>query len=128
MAGFLIDEDLPRSLSREMRAAGFDAVDVRDVGLRGRPDEEVLEHAVREHRAVVTADVGFGNILRFPLGEHGGIIVIRFPNEVPIRDLNREVLAAISWLGDDDMAGNVVTVLPGRIRIRRAPEKKSPDQ
>lgn len=122
MARFLVDEDLPRSLTRDLRSAGFDIADVRDVGLRGRPDEEVLEYAVREDRAVITADVGFGNILRFPLGEHAGIVVVRFPNEVSIRDLTTELLVAITWLGDDDVAGNVVTIMPGRIRVRRAPE------
>jgi len=71
-----VDEDLPRSLARRLRGAGLDAVDVRDVGLRGCTDEEVLEFAVRESRVVVTADIGFGNILRFPLGEHAGILPV----------------------------------------------------
>jgi len=115
----LIDEDLPRSLARVLRAAGFDAVDGRDVGLRGRSDEDVLAQAVREARAVVTADVGFGNILRFPLGEHAGIIVARFPNEVPTRDLTAALLAAMRLLDEDDVRGSVVTITPSRIRIRR---------
>ena len=119
MARFLIDEDLPRSLARTLRAAGLDAVDVRDVSLRGLSDEDVLAYAVRDARAVVTADVGFGNILRFALGEHGGIIVARFPNEVPTPDLNDALLAAMQLLEDDDVRGNVVTITPSRIRIRR---------
>jgi predicted nuclease of predicted toxin-antitoxin system len=80
VAGYLVDEDLPRSVTRELGSAGVGIVDVRDVGLRGRPDGEVLAYAVREARAVITADVEFGNILRFPLGEHAGILVARFPN------------------------------------------------
>ncbi|HLF89938.1 MAG TPA: DUF5615 family PIN-like protein [Anaerolineales bacterium] len=43
---FLTDEDVPRSTARVLRNAGFDAVDVRDVGLRGK-NEEVLR-AVKE--------------------------------------------------------------------------------
>ena len=121
MARFLVDEDLPRSVTRELRSAGFDVADVRDVGLRGRTDKEVLAYAVREARAVITADVEFGNILRFPLGEHAGILVARFPNEVSIRDLAAALLVAVTLLGDEDVAGNVVTIMPGRIRIRRAP-------
>jgi len=39
---FLTDEDVPRSTARILREAGFDATDVRDVGLRGKSDEEVI--------------------------------------------------------------------------------------
>ena len=40
---FITDEDVPRSTARVLRDAGFDAVDVRDVGLRGKNDTEVFE-------------------------------------------------------------------------------------
>jgi predicted nuclease of predicted toxin-antitoxin system len=39
---FLTDEDVPRSTARVLRDAGFDVVDVRDVGLRGKSDQEVF--------------------------------------------------------------------------------------
>jgi predicted nuclease of predicted toxin-antitoxin system len=52
MAKFLVDEDLPRSLARELRQAGIDAVDVRDAGLRGRPDPDVLDFAKAPPEAI----------------------------------------------------------------------------
>jgi predicted nuclease of predicted toxin-antitoxin system len=42
---FLTDEDIPRSTARILRDAGFDAVDVRDVGLRGKSDALVYAYA-----------------------------------------------------------------------------------
>jgi predicted nuclease of predicted toxin-antitoxin system len=123
MARYVVDEDLPRSLARRLRACGFDAVDVRDEGLRGCADEEVFDFAVRESRAVVTADVGFGNILRFPLGLHAGIILARFPNQVPVSELNSALTRVLSLLKDHELKGNVVTVTPTRIRIRRPPQE-----
>jgi hypothetical protein len=33
---FLTDEDVPRSTAKILRESGYDAVDVRDVGLRGK--------------------------------------------------------------------------------------------
>ena len=119
---FLVDEDLPRSLAGELRAAGVDAADVRDVGLRGRTDEEVLAYAAGDGRAVLTADVGFGNILRFPLGQHAGIVLARFPSEIPVRDLNRILVEAIAGLRREDITGNVITVTERRVRIRRSPQ------
>jgi predicted nuclease of predicted toxin-antitoxin system len=57
MARFLVDEDLPRSTTSELVAAGHDAVDVRDCGLRGAPDEKVHERAIADARALVTGDL-----------------------------------------------------------------------
>ena len=45
MLRFLVDEDLPRTLAQDLNAAGFEAQDVRDVGLRGKSDHEILELA-----------------------------------------------------------------------------------
>jgi len=42
---FITDEDVPRSTARVLRDAGFDALDVRDVGLRGKSDAEIFEYA-----------------------------------------------------------------------------------
>jgi predicted nuclease of predicted toxin-antitoxin system len=119
MARFLVDEDLPRSLARLLRAAGLDAEDVRDVGLRGRPDTEVLQSAVAQNRVLLTADLGFANLLALPLGSHPGILVARLRNEVQITTLNAVVLDAIRAFSDDELRGSLVIVEPGRIRLRR---------
>jgi predicted nuclease of predicted toxin-antitoxin system len=118
VARFLIDEDLPRSLARELREAGIDAVDGRDVGLRGRPDREVFAFAVSEGRALLTGDLGFGNVLAFPASSHHGIVVARFPSQMPVRTLNDAILGAIRTLTDDEIEQAVVIVEPGRIRLR----------
>ena len=120
MAGFLVDEDLPRSLAPLLREAGFDAEDVRDVGLRGRRDDQILQYATSRSLAVLTGDVGFGNTTRFPLGAHTGVVVARFPNEVPISVLNDAIVRAIRGLSEEDISGSVVIVEPGRIRVRRS--------
>jgi len=59
VAKFLVDEDLPRSLARELRQAGIDAVDARDAGLRGHPDLVSLRRSLNRERAryVVIAEM-----------------------------------------------------------------------
>lgn len=121
MAKFLVDEDLTRSLARELRQAGIDAVDARDAGLRGRPDGEILAFAVSEGRAVLTADLGFGNLLAFPPSSHHGVVVARFPTQMSVRALNDAVLASVRSLTDDEIDRAVVILEPGRIRLRRRP-------
>jgi predicted nuclease of predicted toxin-antitoxin system len=119
MARFLVDEDLPRSLAALLRAAGIAAEDVRDLGLRGKPDDEIFAYATAHGLALLTADVGFGNLLRFPLGTHVGIVVARFPNEVPTVTLNQAILHAVQGLSDEETSGSLVMIEPGRLRLRR---------
>ncbi|HEV8310219.1 MAG TPA: DUF5615 family PIN-like protein [Methylomirabilota bacterium] len=114
-----MDEDLPRSLVTTFREAGIYAEDIRDVGLRGSSDDEVLRYATSRGLVLLTADLGFGNILRFPLGSHAGVVVARLPNDVLTATLNRTVLAAIQSLSDQEISGNLIVLEPGRIRLRR---------
>ena len=119
MLGFLVDEDLPRSLVSVLVEAGFQAHDVRDVGLRGKSDAEVFAYAVANGLALISGDLGFASLLEFPLGSHSGIIIARLPNQTPITELNRAVADAIDAVGAADIFGNLVIIEPGRIRLRR---------
>ena len=114
-----MDEDLPRSLARLLRTGGLDVEDVRDVGLRGKTDSDVLQYAVANDRALVTADLDFASLLTFPLGSHHGIVVARLPNELPVASVNAAILEAIRALSDADLSGALVMVEPGRIRLRK---------
>lgn len=79
MIQFLIDADLPRSACTALRQRGYRADDVRDLDLGAATDETVLHHATTRGYTLISADKGFSNLLRFPLGTHHGIIVARFP-------------------------------------------------
>jgi predicted nuclease of predicted toxin-antitoxin system len=116
---FLVDEDMPRSTAGALRGAGWAAEDVRDLGLRGHDDRAVFAHAQSESAILVTADKGFTNILRYPLGTHAGIVVLRLPTALPTRRVNDELLRALADLEGQDLAGVLVVVEPGRKRIRR---------
>jgi predicted nuclease of predicted toxin-antitoxin system len=119
MLAFLIDEDLPRGLAVRLRTAGFDAIDVRDVALQATADAVIYPYAVAHRLAILTADLGFSNLVRFPLEEHHGIVVARFPNAIPAPSLSRMLTEAINALGLDSLGQTVVIIEPGRTRIRR---------
>ena len=81
---FLVDEDLPRSLAVALRSAGHEALDVRDIGLRGHSDQDVFRAAQQRGAVLVSGDRGFANILSHPPGSHAGILIAHFPkNEIP---------------------------------------------
>ncbi|MBI2321669.1 MAG: DUF5615 family PIN-like protein [Chloroflexi bacterium] len=121
MSHFLLDENLPRSSARVLRDAGYDAVDVRDVGLRGHSDAEVFAYAQASGATLITADKGFANVRAYAAHPHAGLIVVRLPNEVPTAEVNRVLLHALIDLQGRDLAGLLIIVQAGRTRIRRPP-------
>ncbi len=120
MPKFVIDEDMPRSTGKILKEHGYDVKDIRDFGLRGASDEEIYEFAQKEKSAILTGDRDFGNILRFPLGNHFGIVIAHFPNEMPTIRINNYLLERFKGLSEDDFKGNVIIMEIGKIRIRRS--------
>jgi len=119
MPRFLFDEDMPRSTTKLLKDKGFDVLDVRDCGLRGKSDEEIFRFAQEEKTVILTGDMGFGNLLRFPIGSHSGIVIAHFPNEISTSELNRQLDLDFDNLDKADFRGNLIILEPGRMRIRR---------
>jgi len=110
---------IPRSTGAALEQHGYDVKDIRDCGLREAGDEKIYEFAQSEEAVILTGDKGFGNILRFPLGRHFGIVVVHFPNEMPTTEINRYLLERLSDLSPDDFKGNLIIMEPRKMRIRR---------
>jgi predicted nuclease of predicted toxin-antitoxin system len=115
---FLIDENLPRSLAPTLQAAGFEAQDVRDLGLRGRPDPEVLSLALDRTLILITEDLGFGSLLR-AVPSFPGLVIARLPDEWPTDRGNEVIRKAMETLRGADLTGILVLVEPTRLRLHR---------
>ncbi len=116
----LVDENLPRSLVSAFVHAGHDVEHASDVGLQGRSDPEVFAHAVATRRVLFTGDVGFGNVVTYPLGGHAGIVLSRVPTSIPVaRHVDILVRALASLESDDLSRGVLVVVSETSLRIRR---------
>lgn len=124
MSAFLVDENLPRSLSPALREAGLESHDVRDLGLRGRPDPEVLQLSLDRGLVLVTGDLGFGRLLRnvptFP-----GVVLVRLPDEWPTAAVNETITAALTGLLGLDLSGRLAVVEPDRVRLHLLHPKTS---
>jgi predicted nuclease of predicted toxin-antitoxin system len=53
----LLDEMYPSHIARQLRVRGHDVVSVHESPGSGTPDEQVLDHARSEGRAIVTENV-----------------------------------------------------------------------
>lgn len=60
MPKFLIDENLSPKIAGYLRTLGYSASPVREVGLTGRTDEEIVAWAKVHEHIVITRDIGFG--------------------------------------------------------------------
>lgn len=56
---FLIDQQLPATLAGWFAERGFEAVHVRDIGMRSAPDSVIWAHAMETGAIVVTKDEDF---------------------------------------------------------------------
>jgi len=115
----VIDEDLHRSLGKTLTSLGFIIFDIRDLGMRGKSDDTIYRFAQKKKSVLFSADLGFSNTIRYPLGTHYGIVILRFPNELSTNVINQQVKLYLARLIDDDYQGNTIIVSPGKIRIRR---------
>jgi len=76
---FLIDEDLPRATHRLLREYGHEAIDVRDIGLRGATDAEIVAYAQKHELCLLSSDIGFADIRNYPPAKYAWIAILRLP-------------------------------------------------
>ena len=75
-ARFLVDESVDPALADMLRQSGWNATHVREVGLLGHPDENVLAYAQREDLILLTHDPDFLDDRKFPPHRNPGVIVL----------------------------------------------------
>jgi predicted nuclease of predicted toxin-antitoxin system len=115
---FLVDENLPRLLAPRLRSAGYQAEDVRDIGLGTHPDADVWRYAQTQVRTLITQDGDFADIRAYP-APHAGIVIVALPDRLSITVRIQLILDGLASLADQSLANAVVTIAPGRVRIRR---------
>ena len=115
----LVDEDLPRAAAELLRRLGHEAEHVRDLGLRGEPDHVIFAAAQERQAILLSADVGFANLRRYPLGTHCGVVVLRFPDYFRREDILALLDRFIESVDPTSLCGALAIVTPRAYRIRR---------
>ena len=113
-----LDENLSRHLKSALTALGHDARTAADEGLLSRPDVDVAARALSEGRILLTLDVEFADLRKYPPGSHPGIVLFRPVSLGPL-SVNRFVE---SFVRDSDLSllsGCVAVVEPQGVRVRR---------
>ena len=76
---FKLDENFGTRTQQVFEAEGHDVQTVRMQGLQGSSDAHLFEVCGSEQRCLVTLDLDFADVIRFPPSLSNGIVVIRFP-------------------------------------------------
>jgi predicted nuclease of predicted toxin-antitoxin system len=79
---FLLDSNMPRSALAVFGHFGHEAVFARDIGLAAASDEDIAARARSMGAVLLTRDVDFGDVRRYPPDEYCGIVVLRLPDKM----------------------------------------------
>jgi predicted nuclease of predicted toxin-antitoxin system len=117
---FIIDADLPRSVAGVIEQYGHEAVDVRDIGMSSSSDEDIAAFALKEGLCLLTADLGFGDVRRYPPNEYHGIVVLRLPRHAAMSFIE-QLLSSFLREAESlpNLPGALAIVESGRVRFRK---------
>jgi predicted nuclease of predicted toxin-antitoxin system len=94
MKRILLDQGLPGTASAILRDLGYDALHVREIGMRDADDSEILDYAARDSRVVVTLDRDFPQLLAMTRASRPSVILIR---QQRLRALEVAALIQVIW-------------------------------
>ncbi|MCX6592395.1 MAG: DUF5615 family PIN-like protein [Acidobacteria bacterium] len=112
-----LDENFGSRAAHILRAAGHDAETVLQESLSGASDETLFEVCVREKRCLLTLDIDFADVLRFPPHMSAGIAVLRLPKQPSLQLIEATVMNLLHYLLVEPIQGRLWIAEPGRIRI-----------
>jgi len=116
---FKLDENFGTRAQHLFQAAGHDVSTVGGQDLCGSPDRRIFEICGREGRCLVTLDIDFGDVTRFPPDRSAGVVVLRLPRNPTLPVLESLVGTFLRALGDRPLVGRLWMVEPGRIRVHQ---------
>ncbi len=117
---FLADMGISPVTVRFLRDLGHDAIHLHDENLDRMADPEIVDKARRESRALLTHDLGFGELIATSVAGTPTVVTFRLRDMRP-DNVNRYLRAVLERHLDAMSQGALISVAENRIRVRRLP-------
>lgn len=111
-----LDENLGTRAMELFREANHDVATVTEQDLGGASDDALIETCRDEGRALITLDMDFSNVLRFPPNRYAGIAVLRVPHPIKLEDIHERAGTLIAALERAKLPNHLWIVEHERIR------------
>jgi predicted nuclease of predicted toxin-antitoxin system len=112
-----LDENLSRHLKPVLIGLGHDVLTAADENLLSHPDTEIAQAAKDEQRMLMTLDVEFADLRKYPPGSHPGVILFR-PLSLSPLSVNTFIADFVRRTDLEKIAGCVAVVDPVHVRVR----------
>jgi predicted nuclease of predicted toxin-antitoxin system len=117
---FLIDNAISPVIASGLRASGYEALHVRDIGMTSATDQVIFDYARNGGYVIVTADTDFGTLLALWLYSQPSAIIFRTSDKRPESQLTL-LRGHINEITEALLTGSIVVLEDTRIRIRLLP-------
>jgi predicted nuclease of predicted toxin-antitoxin system len=112
-----LDENLGSRTAELIEARGHDVQTVSQERLTGIDDKHLFEICAAEGRCLITLDLDFADILRFPPHTGAGVAMLRLSRTVSLNLLTELVRSLLSAMDRESITGRLWVVEIGRIRV-----------
>jgi len=116
---FKLDENFGTRTYNIFESVGYDVQTVRQESLQGATDQQIYEACCAEGRCLVTLDLDFADVVRFPPQKTGGIVVIRVSRNPSLFLLESLIRQFLETLTEISVKKRLWIVEVGRIRIHQ---------
>lgn len=119
---FKLDENFGTRTQKLFHHAGHEVKTVRDQSLQGSSDQTIYETCCGEQLCLVTLDLDFSNVIRFPPEKAGGIAAIRTPKNPTSTVFERLINRFLKTISKVPINKQLCIVEMDRIRVHQTEE------
>jgi predicted nuclease of predicted toxin-antitoxin system len=114
---FKLDENLGSRTAGIIAESGHDVETIAQEKLSGTSGERLYDICIAEGRCLISLDLDFAGVVRFPPRNTPGIAVLRLPRVASLGLLTGLVRGLLTALQTASIAGRLWAVEAGRIRV-----------